>query len=423
MGLQLQSLAGLLVIPLIAWLLSERRVALKPLETCRLVMLAILMQLVIAGTMLNVGFLRDAFEWPARLVGALQAATNEGMRFAFGYLAGGPQPFDVTNPQDGFVLALQALPIVLLMSVLSRLLYHWGVLQKVVAAFAFVLRRALGVGGPVGTAAAANVFVGMVEAPLLIRPYVGQLSRSQLFSVMTVGMATIAGTVLALYASVLEEKVPGAAGHLIVASVISLPAALMLSLLMVPGEPPSEDGPVDMPTDGSVVSSMDAIAQGTQDGIQLLASITAMLVVMLALIALGNQALALAGQPFGIALTLEQIAGWIFAPLVLIIGIPWSECLAAGELVGIKTVANELIAYLRLAGEASDTLSERSRLILTYALSGFANLGSAGILVGGLVAIAPHRRSEIAELGLKSIVAGTLATLLTGAVIGVLTPG
>ncbi len=425
MNLQLQSMLGLIVLPLIAWLFCENRRSLNGLQVLRLVAAGIGLQLAIGGLMLNIGAVRAAFVWPAKMVAALQAATTEGMRLVFGYLAGGPAPFDIANPQHGFVLAFQALPIILLMSVLSRLFYHWGVLQRIVALFAFLLHRTLGIGGPVGMAAAANIFVGMVEAPLLIRPYIARLSRGGLFAVMTVGMATIAGTVLVLYASLLSKSVSGVAGHLIVASVISAPAALMLAQLMVPDQPSTEQETFSSAaiSDRGATSSMDAIALGTRDGIALLANVIAMLVVMIALIALINQLLAFASAPFGATLRLEQIAGYAFAPFAFLIGVPFNESLAAGELLGIKTIANELLAYLKLGGEAGQGLSERSRLIMTYALCGFANFGSLGILIGGLATIAPDRRGEIAALGLKSIVAGTMATLMTGAVVGVLTPG
>lgn len=425
MVLQLQSLAGLLVIPLLAWCLSERRAALGSGKLWRLIAGGILMQLAIAGAMLNIPPLREAFAWPAAVVATLQASTNEGTRFVFGYLAGGSTPFDVKHPENGFLLAFQALPIILLVSVLSRLLYYWGILQRVVGLFAWALKRTLGVGGPVGTSSAANIFVGMVEAPLLIRPYIAQLSRGGLFAVMTTGMATIAGTVLALYASVLDSRLPGAAGHLIVASVISVPAALMLAALMVPDQNTMVDETeVSIAAeDTEIASSMDAVAQGTQDGILLLANVTAMLIVMLALVFLANQILAVVTSPFGMTLTLQKIAGWLFAPLALLIGIPWSESTAAGELLGTKTIINELLAYLKMSGPDYAGLSDRTRLILAYALCGFANFGSLGIMVGGLVAMAPGRRAEIAELGARSIISGTLATLMTGAVVGVLTPG
>ena len=289
-----------------------------------------------------------------------------------------------------------------------------------------MLQRSLGVTGPVGTSAAANVFVGMVEAPLLVRPYLASMSRSGLFATMTVGMAGVAGTVLALYATVLEPVLPGAAGHLIVASVITVPAALMLAELMVPdGAAPPDQTQVatDIVIPDPTHSSMDAIAQGTREGVELLVNVTAMLIVAVALVALGNQLLALVATPFGISLSIEQMLGWVFAPLAWLIGIPWAECGKAGTLLGVKTVLNELIAYLQLGQIPASALSDRSRLILTYALCGFANVGSLGILIGGMVAMVPQRRAEIVSLGARTIVSGTLATLMTAAVVGAMTPG
>jgi CNT family concentrative nucleoside transporter len=421
---QAQSVIGLVALPLIAWALSERR-AIAPARLIRVILAGLVLQFAIAGVMLNVPASRAAFDWAAGLVAALQAATSAGMRLVFGYLAGGPAPFDTVRPETSFILAFQALPLILVISALSRLLYHWGVLQVVVRAVGWVLQRSFGITGPVGTSAAANIFVGMVEAPLLIRPYLATMSRAGLFATMTVGMAGVAGTVLALYATILGPTLPGAAGHLIVASVISVPAALMLSELMVPEAAPAKDAP---DAGGIVIadpchSSMDAIAQGTREGIELLVNVTAMLIVIVALVALANQLLAFAAGPIGVTPTIEGMLGWAFAPLAWLVGIPWEECARAGTLLGVKTVLNELIAYLQLGQIPAGALSERTRLILTYALCGFANLGSLGILIGGMVAMVPERRAEIVSLGTRTLVSGTLATLMTAAVVGALTPG
>ena len=426
MWLQAQSLAGLAGIPVLAWALSERRGVIKPARLARILIAGIGLQVLIAGLMLNVPAARAAFDWADGLVAALQSATGTGMRLVFGYLAGGPAPYETVRPETSFILAFQALPLILVISALSKLLYHWGLLQKIVYAIGWVLQRSLGVMGPVGTSAAANVFVGMVEAPLLVRPYLSTMSRGGLFATMTVGMAGVAGTVLALYASILEPLLPGAAGHLIVASVISVPAGLMLSELMVPDPAPlPADGEpaADIVIDDPPHSSMDAIAQGTREGIELLVNVTAMLVVMVALVALANQLMGLATTPFGIRLTIEGLLGWLFAPFAWLLGIPWAECAKAGTLLGVKTVLNELIAYLQLAQIPADALSGRSRLILTYALCGFANFGSLGIMIGGMVAMVPARRAEIVSLGAKTIVSGTLATMMTAAVVGAMTPG
>jgi len=430
MALQVQSLIGLVAIPIIAWLLSEKRSAISPARLFRLVLGGLGLQLIIAGIMLNVAGVRVAFDWAAGAVTALQAATGTGVQLVFGYLAGGPAPFQTVDPRNTFILAFHALPLILVISALTKLLYHWGVLQKVVHAIGWALRRTLGVSGPVGTSAAANIFVGMVEAPLLVRPYLATMSRAGLFATMTVGMAGVAGTVLAIYATILQPVLPGAAGHLIVASVISVPAALLLSELMVPQAPATKDAPVAGGTtaDGIVIddpprSSMDAIAQGTWEGVVLLANVTAMLIVAVALVALANQLLSLAAAPFGLSLSFQQILGWAFAPLAWLIGIPLAECTAAGALLGVKTVLNEFIAYLQLASTAPGALSERSRLILTYALCGFANFGSLGIMIGGIAAMVPERRAEVASLGAKTMISGTLSTMMTAAVVGLLTPG
>jgi len=425
MWLQAQSVVGLIAIPLSAWALSERRAAIKPARLARILIAGIGLQVLIAGLMLNVPAARAAFDWADGLVAALQSATGSGMRLVFGYLAGGPAPYETVRPETSFILAFQALPLILVISALSKLLYHWGLLQRIVYAIGWVLQRSLGVTGPVGTSAAANVFVGMVEAPLLVRPYLSSMSRGGLFATMTVGMAGVAGTVLALYATILEPLLPGAAGHLIVASVISVPAGLMLSELMVPDPaPPSPAAePAAIIVEDPPHSSMDAIAQGTREGIELLVNVTAMLVVMVALVALANQLMGLLTTPLGTKLTIEGVLGSLFAPLAWLLGIPWSECGKAGTLLGVKTVLNELIAYLQLAQIPGDVLASRSRLILTYALCGFANFGSLGIMIGGMVAMVPARRAEIVSLGAKTIISGTLATMMTAAVVGAMTPG
>jgi CNT family concentrative nucleoside transporter len=418
----LQSAAGLIAFPLIAWLLSRPADRLAAGEAARVTVVGIALQLLIAGTFVLVPQLAVVFQGLAAGVQALQDATLAGMRVLFGHLAGGPAPYDVTNPQHGFVLALQALPLVLFVSVLSKLLYHFGILQRVVGFFAFILQRTMGVSGPLGTAAAANIFVGMVEAPLMVRPYVGGMSRGALFATMTAGMATVAGTVMALYAALLEPRLPGAAGHILIASLISAPAAILIARLMVPwraAEEAAAAAPVALAgqQEGGV---MGAITEGTSDGLRLLVNIVALMVVMIALVALADMLLALLPLPGGDKLTVERLMGWLAAPLAFLAGIELHDVLKAGELIGIKSVLNELLAYLELSALPREVISDRSRLILTYVLCGFANPGSLGIMTGGLVAMAPERRADILALAPWSLVSGTLATLMTGAVIGVI---
>ena len=420
MWLAAQSLLGVAVLPLLAWGLSENRNTLPPRKALRIVLGGLAAQFVIAALLLGVPQARVVFEAVGGAVRGLQEATLIGVRFVFGYLAGAPAPYAEATPANGFILAFRALPLILIMSVLSRVLYHWGVLQVVVRGIAAVLRRVLGVSGPLGTAAAAKVFVGMVEAPLLIRPYLAQLGRGELFALMTVGMATVAGTVFALYAAILEPVVPGAAGHVLVASVMNVPAALTLGRLMVPDGFAAHDAPpVAMADTNAAHSTMEAIAQGTADGLKLLANVVAMLIVMVALVALANAALGAALRPFGYDITFQKLLGFIAAPFAFLIGIPWSEAGIAGSLIGLKVVLNELMAYLELAKLPVEMLSERSRTIMTYALCGFANFGSLGIMVGGLSAMVPERRAEIAGLGARSILSGLLSTLLTASIVGV----
>ncbi len=429
MTLQLQSALGLVALPALAWLLSERRQALRAAPVLKLLAAGIALQFVIAGLLLNVPTLRAAFTYPAALVEALQTATRAGVQLVFGHLAGAPAPYDIKFPANAFVLALDALPLVLVMSVLSKVLYHWGLLQLVVRGFAAVLYRTLGIRGAVGTSAAANVFMGNVEAPLLVRPYIATMTRAELFATMTVGMAGVAGTVLGIYVILLKDQLPDAAGHLIVASVISVPAALIIAALMVPEALPAPKASaadvsskrVDVAETGTT-SFMDAVTQGTRDGVDLLVAITTMLIVAVALVTLVNLMLAAITAPFGTVLTLEGIAGALFAPLAFVIGIPWSEAAKAGELIGVKTILNEFLAYVKLAGLGEAELSARSRLVMTYALCGFANFGSLGIMIGGLVAMSPSRRADILDLAPRTIIAGSLATLMTAAVVGVLTP-
>jgi len=415
-----QGVTGIVSIPLLAWLFAGRGNRLNGARAVRLAGTGIAVQVVIAAVFLLVPQLTVFFTVVGDGVSALQAASNAGTRLVFGYLAGGPAPFEVTQPQNGFVLALQALPLILLIAVLSRLLYYFGILQRVVQAFAWGLQKTLGVGGALGTSAAANIFVGMVEAPLLVAPYIKSMSRSDLFAVMTVGMATVAGTVMALYASLLEPTLPGAAGHVLIASVMSAPAALVIARLMVPEEPAGDEPGPAATLAARPPSAMAAIAEGTSDGLRLLANVVAMLVVLVALVALANAVLGMAAMPLGLDLSVERLFGWAAAPLAWAIGIPWSEALAAGQLIGVKTVLNEFLAYLQLAAAAPETFSAHSRLILTYALCGFANPGSLGIMIGGLVAMAPDRRADILALGPRTLISGTLATLMTGAIAGLL---
>ena len=409
-----QSVFGCCSFIALAWLLSENRRRVS----VRLVVKGLLLTFAAGLVLVYVPFSRDVFALLNRMVLALQEATNAGTSFVFGYVGGGPLPFAESYPGSSFILAFQALPMVLLMSALSSLLFYWKVLPVVVRAFAWCLRKTMGVGGAEGLANSVNVFVGMVEAPLFIRPYLDRMTRSELFSVMTCGMANVAGTVMALYASILGSRVPNAMGHILVASLLSLPASITIARIMIPETGEATAGEMTAPE--TATSSMDAVTKGTLEGVHLMVNIIGMLIVLVALVTLVNLIFGLFPDVAGSPVSLQRLAGLVMAPVCWLMGVPWSEASAAGALMGTKTVLNELIAYLDMSRLPAGTLSPRSLLIMTYALCGFANPGSLGIMIGGMSTMAPGRRTEIVELGLRSIVSGTLTSCMIGSIVGVI---
>jgi len=411
----LQSALGIVAILAFAWAISENRGAVS----WKRVGIGIALTIVLAILFLKLPPARALFAAANSAVGAVGEASRAGTSFVFGYLGGGPLPFELKSPGAEFVLAFQALPIVLVMSVITTLLFYWRILPPLVRGFSWALERTMGVSGAVGLSTAANIFVGHVEAPLFIRPYLAQLTRGELFVVMTGGMAGIAGTVLVLYTQFLSATVPDAAGHFIIASVLSAPLAVLIGQIMVPD---TRDRAASALVDPEPVaaSTMDAIAKGTTAGLTLLLNMIVMLIVFVALVHLINIVLALLPAFAGGPLTLQRMLGWIMAPVTWLIGIPWAQAQTAGALMGVKTVLNELIAYLEMAKLPPDALDARSRLIMLYAMCGFANFGSLGIMIGGLSVMAPERRDDVIALGMKSILSGTLATLLMGAIVGLL---
>jgi concentrative nucleoside transporter, CNT family len=420
--LQLQSAFGVLALLAIAWAVGENRGAVS----LRQAAIGLAVTLLTAVALIKLPFVAHAFGVINDAVGAISAASRAGTSFVFGYLGGGALPFDLKAPGADFILAFQALPVVLIMSVLTTLLFYWRILPPVVRAMAWLLERTLGVGGAVGLSTAANIFLGMVEAPLFIRPYLAQLTRSELFLVMTGGMAGIAGTVLVLYATLLAPLIPDAAAHFVIASVLGAPAAILISLIMVPETSNVRTGGaladprVASDPDMHASSTMDAIVKGTVAGLELLLNIVAMLIVLVALVYLANAILGLLPDIGGANISLQRMLGYAMAPICWLMGVPWPQAITAGSLMGVKTVLNELIAYVDLSKLGADALDSRSRLIMLYAMCGFANFGSLGIMIGGLGTMAPERRDEINSLGLKSIVSGTLTTCLMGAIVGVL---
>ena len=416
--LQLQSAFGVVALLALAWAFGETRRAVSALQ----VVIGLAVTALTAELLLKLPFLAQALGVIGDAVNVNSAASRAGTSFVFGYLGGGALPFDPKTPGSEFILAFQALPVILVMSVLTTLLFYWKILPPIVRGMAWLLTRTLGVGGAVGLSTAANVFLGLVEAPRFIRPYLASLTRSELFLVMTGGMAGIAGTVLVLYATLLAPLIPDAAAHFVIASVIGAPAAILISLIMVPETAPRADEPATVPDDPSAIatSSMDAVTKGTVAGLELLLNIVAMLIVLVALVYLVNAALGLLPQVYGAPVSLQRLLGIVMAPVCWLLGLPWDQAVTAGALMGIKTVLNELIAFVELSKLPPGTLEPRSQLIMLYALCGFANFGSLGIMIGGLGTMAPQRREEIASLGLKSIVSGTLTTCLIGAMVGVL---
>ncbi len=412
--LQLQSAAGLLALCLLAWLLGGCRRGVN----WRVVAVGLGLQVVLAALLLHVPVFRLVFEWLGDGVNALAAATKQGTSLVFGFLGGAPLPYEEKTPGASFVLFFQALPLILVVGALSALLYHWRVLPVVISALGKVLTRVFGIGGATGFSVAANVFVGMVEAPLLIRPWLAGLTRSEMFVVMTAGLATISGNMLVVYALFIAPVVPDAAGQLLAASLIAAPASVLAALLMMP--PRREDAAAIVAQDTAAPpiydSAMEAITRGTLDGLQLLLGIMAMLIVFVALVALVNIML----EPVT-GLTLQRIAAFLFWPLTLAMGVPVEQAMTVATSLGTKVVVNEFVSYLELGTSGGLGLDVRSRLILTYALCGFANFGSVGIMLGGMVAMCPERRADIVRLGMPSLVSASIACCMTGAVVGMLT--
>jgi len=411
----MRGVIGIVVLLLLSWALGERgrRGSVVPIAW-RTVVVGLALQFVLALLLLKIPLASRVLLLLNRAALALQEATDHGTAFVFGYLGGGALPFVETTPGASFILAFKVLPLVLVISASSALLYYWGVLQAVTRAFAWVLQRSMGISGALALGAAVHIYVGMIEAPLLIRPYLARMQRGELFAVMSCGMAGVAGTVMVVYATLLARIIPDALGNILVCSVISTPAALAVAALMVPFGPDGDRAEIALGEEPT--GAFDALVKGTRDGVAPLVGIVTVLIVTVALVALVNMVIGrLPGN-----ITLQGLFALVFRPVMWLIGVPWSESGAAADLMGTKTVLNEFIAYTDLSKLPEGTLGPQTRLIVTYALCGFANFGSLGILVGGLGAMVPERRHEITALGLRSILSGTIATCMSGAVAGLL---
>ena len=408
----MQAIVGVFLLVALAYSPSENR----PGAAWRAVAVGIGLQFVLAVVLLKVPVVSQVLLGANKFVVAIEAATTAGTVFLFGFLGGGDVPFLMQNADEPYLLAFRVLPQIIIFSVIVAVLWHWRILPLFVKGLGWLLRKTMRVGGAVGTAGAASLFLGMVEAPLVIRAYLARLSRGELFTVMTLGMSTVAGTMLVLYASVLQDLIPGIIGHIITASLINIVGAIYISRLMIPGD--SVVGDTDSAIDMGYISTVDAITRGTRDGLMLAVNVGAMLLVLISLVALVNGLLS-GINAFDAPMSLERGLGWLFAPVAWLLGIPWSEAPAAGTLLGTKLVLNELIAYIQLVQQA-DSFSPATRQILLYALCGFANLGSLGILLGGLAILVPERREEVLQIAPRSILSGTLVTLTTAALVGLI---
>ena len=411
--LNLQSLLGLIVIVAACWLMSENRSRFP----WRLTLGAIGVQALLVLALFAIPGSQGVLAAVIGAVDGIALATARGTQFVFGYLAGGNQPYAVTNDGALFTFAFNVLPLILVISALSALLWHWKVLKWLTLAFGFLFQRTMGLGGASALAVAANIFLGMIESPIVIRAYLDKLTRSEIFLMMVVGLATVAGSTMVAYATILSAVLPNAAGHVLVASIVSAPAGVLLARIIIP-EKPGEGGAVaDYGSALKYDSAVDAIVKGTSDGLMVVLNISAVLIVFVALVALVN--LMIGGVwLFDAPVTVERLLGWMFMPLAWLIGVDWSEAGQAGWLLGVKLTLTEFVAFIELGKVPVGEMSERTRMLLTYALCGFANIGSVGITVTGLSVLIPERREEVLGMVWKALFAGFLATLMTAAVVG-----
>jgi concentrative nucleoside transporter, CNT family len=397
------SVLGLLTMILLAYSMSSARRQIN----WKTVISGIVLQVLFGLIILKTGFGRGVFEYARELFTGLLDFTNEGSKFIFGSLT--------DASKSGFIFAFMVLPTILFMSSLMSVLYHIGIMQWLIRLAAKVMVKVMGTSGAESMAAAANIFAGQTEAPLVIKPFISRMTRSELMALMTGGMATVAGGVLAAYVGLGVD-----AGHLLAASVMSAPAALVCAKLMVPETQESQTkGEVRLELPRAHTNLIDAAASGASEGLKLALNVGAMLLAFIALIAMVNGLFGKVGGVFGYPeFSLELITGYMFAPIAWLMGVPWSDCLTVGTLLGKKLILNEFVAYLDLR-ESMGQMSERAVIISTYALCGFANFSSIAIQVGGIGTLAPDRRQDLALLGVKSLIGGTLACFMTACIAGI----
>jgi CNT family concentrative nucleoside transporter len=382
---------------------------------------AIILQIILAFALLKIPFIVQIFAYLSEGVTALQAATQEGAEFVFGYLSNSStSPFESSGTGNSMIFAFQILPLIIVISSLSALLWFWNILPLIIRAISKIFEKLFNIGGPIGLGATANIIMGQVEAPLLVRPYLSRMSEKELLILMTAGMSTVSGSIMIALVSMLAPQFPdiNLIQHLVSASILSIPAAIMYANIMIPSAEVTN-------FDGNTVpkvydSSMDAITRGTRDGLDICLNVGAILIAFIALVSLLNSLLGILGGWIGITdLSLQLILGYIFFPIVWLMGVPLSETLASAELLGLKTALNDFVAYGALANIEPDALSDRSKLITLYALCGFANFSSVGILVSGISAMAPERKNDLIKVSIKALIGATLASCMTGLVIGI----
>ena len=413
----LQILIGFVGLVCIAIPFSQNRTSIN----YRYIFVAIIFQIILAFALLKIPFIVQIFAYLSDGVSSLQAATQEGAEFVFGYLSNSSNsPFEASGAGNSMIFAFQILPLIIVISSLSALLWFWNILPLIIRAVSKVFEKLFNIGGPIGLGATANIIMGQVEAPLLVRPYLSRMSEKELLILMTAGMSTVSGSIMIALVSMLQPQFPdlNLIQHLVSASILSIPAAIMYANIMIPSAEVTN-------FDGNSIpkvydSSMDAITRGTRDGLDICLNVGAILIAFIALVSLLNSILGIAGGWVGITdLSLQLILGYVFFPIVWLMGIPLSETLASAELLGLKTALNEFVAYGALANIEPGALSERSKLITLYALCGFANFSSVGILVSGISAMAPERKNDLIKVSLKALVGATLASCMTGLVIGI----
>ena len=413
----LQILIGFVGLVCIAIPFSQNRTSIN----YRYIFVAIIFQIILAFALLKIPFIVQIFAYLSDGVSSLQAATQEGAEFVFGYLSNSSNsPFEASGAGNSMIFAFQILPLIIVISSLSALLWFWNILPLIIRAVSKVFEKLFNIGGPIGLGATANIIMGQVEAPLLVRPYLSRMSEKELLILMTAGMSTVSGSIMIALVSMLQPQFLdlNLIQHLVSASILSIPAAIMYANIMIPSAEVTN-------FDGNAIpkvydSSMDAITRGTRDGLDICLNVGAILIAFIALVSLLNSILGIAGGWVGITdLSLQLILGYVFFPIVWLMGIPLSETLASAELLGLKTALNEFVAYGALANIEPGVLSERSKLITLYALCGFANFSSVGILVSGISAMAPERKNDLIKVSLKALVGATLASCMTGLVIGI----